>query len=470
MAIVQWVNLEKHSDYAADSDIGSVDRCGKLSIKTAFAKDSVPLSYKVKVSPSGSDNVIYTTAEQIRNSNFKMTKGAIDLGTEAEVVMSDEIKLSAAGGNKYKLEAKDENGKVVKSEEVESKRRLYYQEMTMDDAKGSVPAYGLIPLETHSKKHSIFLKKKGSTKKIPYYKTLTNTNSTAFAQAVKKAYDLSPVLQDVGVAAVFSDYIADSDDFLFKKTLTIGTKHSDVITGATDITLILPQFLWYGLDDADDKVKKWIDFVDIQYIPAKGSPVLYTITAADVEITGPKLRTHGGYHQVKIKHNPKIDKLFKHKSGKLAINAKFYIVASWTNGFSWNPWSDSFKLITVSRRPAWEDMNASTREQVWNHEVGHRFGMVAYGDKLAHDGATISDSQKLPDGPSTFYYDISDNKNYGGHRGPHCNNGATYNDTTDRWSGTPKCVMYGADTIGKAQTPKEYCSKCEPIIRKLDLS
>lgn len=30
--------------------------------------------------------------------------------------------------------------------------------------------------------------------------------------------------------------------------------------------------------------------------------------------------------------------------------------------------------------------------------------------------------------------------------------------------------MYGANTIGKAQTPKTYCSECESVVRKLDLS
>lgn len=127
-------------------------------------------------------------------------------------------------------------------------------------------------------------------------------------------------------------------------------------------------------------------------------------------------------------------------------------------------------MTSISRRPLWEDMTSATREQVWNHEVGHRFGMTAYGNKKAHHGTNIRGFQNLPDGPSSFYYDISDNKNYGGHRGPHCGKGAVYNKASDNWSGTPACVMFGANAIGSNSTPKEYCNDCEPIVRKLDLS
>ena len=51
-------------------------------VKTAFAANSVPLSYKVKLSHSGSDNEVYSAEELGRNDNFKMTKGATDLGTD----------------------------------------------------------------------------------------------------------------------------------------------------------------------------------------------------------------------------------------------------------------------------------------------------------------------------------------------------------------------------------------------------
>lgn len=472
MTITQWVNLEKEDDYAKDPDIGSKDRCGNLTIKTAFAKGNVPLSYKVKVKSAGSGNVTYTAAELARNSKFKMTKGVLDLGSSTEVLMEDNIQLPAAGGNKYILEAIDANGKTVSSVEVETKRRLYYQEITMDDVNGTVPNYSLSPMEAHAEKHFIYLKKMGATKKTPYFKTLTDNNSLNFATQVKKAYDLSQALQKVGIALVFSDYITDPDKFDFIDVLPIGGSNPYISISATDITISVDDYLWYGLDDADDKAKNYFVSGQLQHIDPINSPTpsVSTILKKDVDIAGTKLKTHGGYHKISIKRTPSINDLLNKTSGVLTFSLELNSAPFWTNGFSWNPWSDDFKLITVSRRPLWEDMTSSTREQVWNHELGHRLGMTSYGNKKDYKGKDIDGFKKLPDGPTSFYYDISDNKNYGGHRGPHCGKGAVYNDTTDDWSGVPGCVMYGADAIGSNSTPKEYCPDCTPIVRKLDLS
>src|SRR5690606_21362815 len=120
--------------------------------------------------------------------------------------------------------------------------------------------------------------------------------------------------------------------------------------------------------------------------------------------------------------------------------------------------------ITCSRRPLWEDMPVNTREYTWNHEVGHRFGMVAYGDNQSIPGY-----KNLPNAPPHLYSDAT-GPNYGGHRGPHCGKGATYNAATDSWSGTPECVMFGANGIAGRHAPKEYCEDCAKVVRKLDLS
>lgn len=469
MAIVQWVNLEKNSDYLDDPDIDSLDRCGKLSVKTAFSSGDVDLSYKVKVTEVGSDNATYNAKELGRNSNFKMTQGTSDLATDTEVLIEGDIQLPAAGGNKYKLEAKDANGTPVSSEEIETKRRLYCQIMTMNDKKGKVPPYALDPLFDHLEQYHIYLKAMPQKKSIPYFKTIHSGNQLNFANEVKKAYDIPDSYQKVGVAIIYSDYISDYIEASFDQTMAIGSSHPQIIVTATEVTIILNYYLWFGLDAIHDDDKKF--FIDGRIRHELASTKIdYLIEPTDVEISGEKLKTSGGYHQVKIKRNDILDKILNQTSGVLHIEMDFNRVASWTNGFSWNPWSDGFKLITVSRRPGWEEMSDSSREQVWNHEIGHRLGMTSYGNKLAHDNEEIAGSSQLPDGPSTFYYDISDGKNYGGHRGPHCSKGATYDSGADSWSGIPECVMFGADAIGDNATEKDYCDVCKKIPSKLDLS
>ena len=97
-------------------------------------------------------------------------------------------------------------------------------------------------------------------------------------------------------------------------------------------------------------------------------------------------------------------------------------------------------------------------------------GMVAYGDKdHSATNKSFHKNPKLPNAPSTLY---GENRgvNDKGHQGPHCEKGVTYTAATNNWSGAPGCVMFGATGTSSASSPKEYCSECTDIVKKLDLS
>lgn len=465
MTLVQWVNLEKEDIYARDSDIGNKERCGKLTVDVLFEKDKVPLNFKMKVTPVGSKNVTYTQGEQRRNSKFRLTQGAVGLADATHVLMEDTIQLPAAGGNKYKIEAQDANKVTVSSMEVEVKRKLYYQVLSMDDATGSVPAYTLAPMETHSLKHFIVLQKAGAAGKIPYRKTIgmhTGGNISSFGSDVNSAHNIDAKLKKVGIAAVFSDYIAKRGTHTFALPMPIATGNPKILIAASEVTIQGDRYLWHGLDDADDTAKRWFINGQVQYTdPSTSTTLTYNIPRANVDIAGTKHFTYGGYHQVKITRDAGLNALLAKTTGILNFVVEAYITSGWINGFSWNP--GGVDLITCAKRVRWADMPANTREYTWNHEVGHRYGMTAYGNKRG-----IAGYNKLPNGPSSLY---GENRgvNDRGHQGPHCGKGATYNAVTG-WAGAPACVMFGANGIGSNHAPKEYCSECEPIVRKLDLS
>lgn len=496
MAIIQWVNLEKEDDYAADSDIGSKDRCGALEIKSSFAKDSVPLSYKVKVSPSGSDDVTYTTAELGRNKNFKMTKGATDLGTEAEVILSDTVKLPAAGGNKYKLEAKDANGIVVKSEEVEAKRKLYYQFMHMEDSSGKVTPYSLTQMEGHCAKYHIVLSKAGTDKKIPFNKCINSGRGgrfshVGFASDVNSEYDLSAPLKKVGCVTALSNYVGSFISTTKSLTHTIGgTANPKIsitsgvatvvgISGKISVTVMTgTEFLWYELDDDDDLAKVW--FIDgaISFNPntSSSSPAAMAgqsipISRADVSIGGTKQRTHGGYQVIDIEVKPGsiLESMLSQTSGTLDFGFELNRVKGFSGGFSWG--GAGFALTTCCTKAWFEDKQPSDSDVIWNHEIGHRMGMVAHGDK--DHTATNRNFRKRPELPDSPPHLYGENRgvNDKGHQGPHCEEGAvTYNAATNRWSGVPGCVLFGATGTSAASSPLDYCGDCTPVARKLDLS
>lgn len=474
MALTQWVNLPKENIFK-DKDIDSTDRCGTITIEVEVEKADSAIAYKAKIIPSGTDDVTYNSKELSRNTNFKIQKGIGGI-VDTKKIRLQNIRLPAAGGNKYNIEVEDAAGNVVSTPvEVEAKRRLYYQVLTMDDKKGNmVPAYSLANMESHGKKYFIELEKKGTKEKVPYIKTLKTFkythpeyNLNQFATDVVKSYTIDDKYKQLGMAAVFSEYISTFKDDKIIRTVTIGTPNPLCIWGTTAVTVMGDRWLWHGLDDADDAAKKWFISGYVVYTdPAK--PAIreeYKIDRANVRITGKPRFTHGGYHQVKIKIDPALQALLSKKQGQLEFTIDVNIIAGFTNGFSWNP-RRGVNLITCARRTLWTDMPANTREYTWNHEVGHRFGMTAWGNSKYGNKAL---RDKLPDGPPTLYGEnrgVNDKT----HSGPHCEKGASFDAVKKKWSGTPGCVMFGANGTSTAHSPNDYCSECAPIVRKVDLS
>jgi len=471
MAVLkQWVNLPK-IDVFKDSDIDSVDRCGELTIEVEVDKTDSAISYKAKITPVGSDNATYNTAELQRNPKFKLRKGVTGI-VDSKKIRVEGIGLPAAGGNKYKIEVQDAAGNVVSSSvEVETKRKLYYQKISMETGTETVPSYSLSSLETDSLQHHIEIVSKGSEVKIPYYKTVmlqaNGNNLNTFGASVAGAFNIDNELKKLGIAVVYSEYLAKKGQRDFIGVIGLGTTGGTHKARLTRTHLIITgdRYLWHGLNDTEDQNKEF--FIDgaVRYTNTADATqnLTYLVRRADVDIEGAARFSHGGYHEIKIAipAGSTLETMSNKTTGTIEVSLEVNITSGWINGFSWE--YSGAKLITCARRTLWTDMPAQTRDYTWIHEIGHRFGMVASGS------SSFTTDRSLPDAPSTLY---GENRgvNDKGHSGPHCEKGATYNATSETWSGSPGCVMFGANGIGSNHAPKEYCSECKPIVRKLDLS
>jgi hypothetical protein len=152
---------------------------------------------------------------------------------------------------------------------------------------------------------------------------------------------------------------------------------------------------------------------------------------------------------------------------------KLVCVDGFSGGFAYN----GINLLAICTKSWWDD-NTAGAVQIVIHEVGHKVGMVAHGDKPAY-GSTpeeISDSaarkNTLPNSPPKLYGDVR-GTNDQEHMGPHCAKGATFDATKpvgEGWSGSPGCTMFGADAIGANSAPEGFCSDCSKVVRKLDLT
>ena len=469
MALKQWVNLPKHEIFK-DNAITTTDRCGAIAMEITVEKADQPLVYKLQVVPVGPDNVTYTPEEEQRNPNFKMTRGKVGVIDEKTIRVED-IQLPAAGGNKYKIEVRDANGNVVSSDtEIETWRRLYYQVVSMDDGKGNtVPSYSLSDMENDYKRYYVELSEKGVPKIIPFFKSIHKDNEEDFAKAVGKAYTLDKDYKPVGFVSVFSNCIANMKEDIFSARVQVGTPNPLCVWNSAMVMLSDKKYLWYGLDDIHDQSKKYlVSDLTVTHTDINGVSQSITISRSDIKVDHRAIRTYGGYATLLIRMTPVLQNFLNRVSGTIEFEVDVNVVKGFTNGFRWDAYGAN--LVTVARRVWFEDMAQQTVKYTWNHEVGHRLGMAAWGNsKYGQEGLR----KKLPDGPSTLY---GENRgvNDKGHQGPHCEKAAgaalTYDPITNIWHGTPGCVMFGANGTATAHAPKDYCGECQPIVKKLDLS
>lgn len=473
MTLKQWVNLPKNNIFK-DNEIDSIDRCGEVTVILEVDKEDKAIAYKLRVT-ADKENIAYKPSEEKRNPDFKMTKGMIGI-VDSKKIFVEDVKLPPAGGNKYKIEVEDACGNVVStSVQVEAYRKLFYQKISMKSKADIVPSYSLKPMEDNALKYFIQLDEKGVEKQIPYFKTVMlqkqNSNSFAFKQAIASEFDIDSELKNRGVAAVFSEYLAKKGKRDFKQKTIIGFKNNKFYWDASRFCLTGDKYLWHGLDDLEDSVKHW--FIDgyVSYNNKKtGEFIDYFLKRDQVVILGDKKYTYGGHHRIQINIPPgsKLEDISKKVQGEVEITIEVNFVDGWVNGFSSQ--FSGIKLITCARKVRWKDMPNITSDYTWIHEIGHRYGMTAYGDKdYSLTNNKFYKQSYLPDAPSSLYGEnrgVNDRR----HQGPHCSKGAEYDDVTEKWSKAPKCVMFGANGIGKNHSPNDYCDECKPIVRKLDLS
>lgn len=455
MAEEQWVNLPKDSKYE-ESGI-TKDRLGPVTVELEFKKSKPMKPWKLKVTPLAG-NIEYSRREMGRNPHFKL-KSIMSFGVSdaTKVLLEECLHLPAAGGNKYKIEVKDGDGKTVgTATELEARRKLYYQVICM---KG-VTAPSLTDMEdgfwNPAKKYYLKLACPKPQGEMTYYKNIKSANwegtrgrQDMFKQA-KKNYKLKD-LHPFCFVVVCSKMIGSSKDVTFKYPFTLWGKLFARGDEELEVTIPGDQALWFDIDDIDDKKDggqgDWL-VSEITFNDGKAAPI--QLSRADVTL-GPKT---GRWHQkIKVKLKADLRYKIKKREGMLEIAVK--VVGGFSGGYS-DPMAN---FITIGSA-GWEAAYSEAKKvQILIHEVGHKVGMVADGRDRAPAAA-----------PNLYgHIRTGPNSNNKGHSGPHCEKGITYTAATKTWAGTPGCVMFGATSGGGKATPKTFCSDCDNVVRKLDL-
>jgi hypothetical protein len=436
----QFVNLARAPASVDGAVVANLDRSGhRPRIKVRFDKPGSH-QFSIKLLPQSS-NAPYTGTETARNARFLYQKDQKSYTTDGEgskILPLDDFYVSAAGKDKYRLEARDDNGISVRTGDLEVQRLVYYVEIKMRSL--TTVATSLATLEAEYAKHNIKLLKLPAVE-MDHMPNVGAQDSATFMKLARAAYAGSQAVakQPYAVAIAYTGHLAvkNPNQLVLKTGLAVGPGKPPVdipIVAAGLTSGVAQRYLWQGLVPGEG----W--FVSAKFIKDGGS-------AAD-EVDLPEARcvavpeSAGSPERANM---VRID-VTALTAGTGTIELRVHVVDRMRAGLSFA----GGNLICVCTKSWWKTKDTAAQNQVMVHELGHTFGMVANG------------SAKGPDKTVSWY------DNSKGHVGDHCFHGnaagqARYDAKSD--SAKSKCVMYGATNGISA-----FCADCAPALRKVDLS
>lgn len=403
--VEQWVNLPKDKRFVED-EIKALERVNFVHVECEFKK-AKPANFKIRIVPLGSQAKY--SKKELKKKQFKLQEHLpIQSNASGKLVkLEKDIYLPAAGGNKFKIEAKYKKD-VVMSDEIETRRKLYYQVIKMRGMTATVKTL-TAHLEDEfwnaANKHYIKLKQipsKGDISGFPNFDRAGGQQDKIPGLA-KAQY--SNVRDPFCFALVLVDQLAKSIEHDEEVKVTVSAK-----TPHVTFSIKGGQYLWIDLDPPNAPESKWNfggEFIE------DGTGKSYKIAEKDISNVG--------------KTELKVDtrSLPRGSKGKIVVHVKE--VEYFRTGLSFPK-----NIICVATRAEWTQRSDDEMKSTLVHEAGHKIGMVPDGLKGGLERQT------------TFY-----EKN-----GGHCNHS------------TNKCVMYGAIHSGR---DNRFCPICQASVRKLDL-
>lgn len=480
MSVDQWINLPRENKYVEDK-ITELRRLDFIRFKVKFKK-AILSGYKVEIRcVGGASFENYEANEKQRNIKFKVRgmPGVLTNDGKTDITCTYDVYLNAAADNEYEIVATHKGKEVTSSFKVKTRKKLFYQVMKMKDC----PTTSMANMETEfwnpGRKHYIEMKKKGAESTVKFIPCLDGGNHSEFIKESAKGYTLK-THKPFAFGMTFVNYIATPETLTITResNFTLPSKISKWKLDDLEWEVSLGTHLWYELSPADDANKRWYGNIKLWFEPDSDPAAkdVVKITKAMVEPFGPATGAFGGRKKLKIKFPQDSIRrsFFTQTKGKWKVQMKLVCVRGFSGGFAYN----GINLLAICTKSWWDPKDLGSAVQTVVHEVGHKVGMAAHGDKPAYGGtpAAISASaamkNTLPNSHPNLYGDIR-GTNDQDHQGPHCSNGAAWDSTKprgQRWSGSPGCTMFGANAISGNSAPEGFCSDCSKLVRKLDLT
>lgn len=409
MARKQWVNMPaadsgsmKRSDFVGDG-IDSVDVMGReVTIQADFDKKEATTIATLELTPDGGNAVYDKTTKELALVATESVTATIAADGKATF----KLKLSAAGGDKFKVKVKDKSGTEKTLDDIETHRRLFFQVIGMTGVIG-LGDYGFWQTEftkDHREIHLVKIASKGDTARSYNFDYIGSEFSRLFTLA-KDKYDTAK--DPYCFALVWADCLAQGP-----RAKTLEKAGVSKRGGAVTIPVGKGQ-LWKNVDKSATAAK-WNLGVKFDYTK-DGKNETFTVPDADVTSTYTELTvaTRGFPDDV---------------TGK--ITADVNVAEGFHGG-----WSFPTQNIIVIATRGWYDVRYTedSKKAIVMHEAGHKIGLVPNGNGSLAEQSTLD---KVHDPAATKF---------------HCN---------DRG-----CTMWWTTEYTKSM----YCAVCAKSVRKVDL-
>jgi type VI secretion system VgrG family protein len=445
-ARLQYVNLDQVADRWNDgSALTTTERqSNRPRIHVEFNRPGQH-RFTITVKPDPA-NIPYSARERGRRASYQEPhsnpRSYVTNADGTRIV--DDITLPAAGLNLYLFEVRDERGQLIKTERVETVRRLYIQEVMCMSPRPAGHLADVTPVTAEFALHGIDMIQLPRVQ----FRGRSAVNAAddadaqhAIMQAVRQAYTPSAGKQREPYTLVVCHV-----DRLVAPGVS-GDMRLPVPAGPGGRVMTVPivnddrsqSALWYEFDEGDD----WLVHARYLYRDASGAERSLPIPR---HLITPIRDESGGVWSVSVD-------LTQVSPTPLTgmLNIQFNTVAASYAGLA----ITGTNLLFVSTLDPFVPNSQAYLTETLAHEMGHLLGMVPSGpDWPGLRNVDTSADDSMLDPPTYFYYNM----------GGHCyfglpNQNGQYNQEIGQ------CVMYGITCANI-----HFCPSCSKAVRKVDCS
>jgi len=446
-AKLQYVNLKEEDEVWNDGQaLDSLDRqTNKPRIRVRFNKAGQH-RFSVKVSPRPG-NAVYSAREQSRQPLYREpNQRSYSYVTDADgTKVVDNITLPAAGLNTYMFEVVNDKNQIISTEQVETARRLYLQEIMLPGPETLARRHGFQPTATEYARHGV------DVVQLPPVSTRGDANMDVFTddgyerlrRLAASVYPGSqgPDHEPYTLVVCHIDRLATMlpvQPIYVQASAGPGAADKQVQFVNADGTL---SFLWYHIEPGVDwYVECLFEYTDpaagIRQVPIPKD----RMTPMPYDPANPKACDSLNIRMAGLVPVP--------TSGKIILKVR--LLESSAGGVAF----PGTNLLGVAAMSPWEPNTLDYLQQTLVHEIGHLIGMTPSGPEWvrAHPDEADMDSSKLDKGPY-FYSQF----------GNHCHFGLPASQADPSHVGS--CVMFGGDCVSI-----RFCASCAQAVRKTDMS